>query len=77
MQMPKIDGVGAIAHFRSQFPSVPVVVMTGHPNVQDATKLMKQGVMDYLIKPIEREKLLTVAEEAVKKHILFKDHFSA
>ena len=77
MQMPKIDGVGAIAHFRAQFPSVPVVVMTGHPNVQDATKLMKQGVMDYLIKPIEKEKLLTVAEEAVKKHILFKDQFRA
>jgi len=77
MQMPKIDGVGAIAHFRTQFPSVPVVVMTGHPDVRDATKLMKQGVMDYLVKPIEKEKLLAVAEDAVKKHILFKDQFNA
>jgi two-component system, chemotaxis family, chemotaxis protein CheY len=75
MQMPNIDGVGAIAHFLSQFPSVPVVVMTGHPDVQAATKLMKQGVMDYLVKPIEKDKLLAVAEEAVNKHILFKNHF--
>jgi two-component system chemotaxis response regulator CheY len=76
MRMPKIDGVGAIAHFRAQFPSVPVVVMTGHPDVQAATKLMKQGVADYLVKPIEKETLLAVVEETVKKHVLFKNQFS-
>jgi FixJ family two-component response regulator len=36
---------------------------------------MKQGVMDYLVKPIEKDKLLAVAEEAVNKHVLFKNHF--
>ena len=72
MQMPNIDGVGAITHFRDQFPSVPVVVMTGHPDVQSATKLMKQGVMDYLVKPIEKDKLLTVVEDTVKKRIQSK-----
>ncbi len=77
MQMPKIDGVGAIAHFRAQFPSVPVVVMTGHPDVQAAAKLMKQGVKDYLVKPIEKEKLLAVVEETVKQHVLFKGQFNA
>ncbi|HXX75667.1 MAG TPA: response regulator [Nitrospiraceae bacterium] len=77
MQMPKIDGVGAIAHFRAQFPSVPVVVMTGHPDIQAATKLMKQGIKDYLVKPIEKEKLLAVVEDAVKQHVLFKDNFHA
>lgn len=77
MQMPKIDGVGAIAHFRAQFPSVPVVVMTGHPDIQAATKLMKQGIKDYLVKPIEKEKLLAVVEDAVKQHVLFKDSFHA
>ena len=77
MQMPKIGGLGAIAHFRSEFPSVPVVVMTGHPNVQDATALMKKGVVDYVVKPLEKDKLLAVVEEAVKKRVLFKGHFTA
>lgn len=72
MQMPKIDGVGAITHFQAQFPSVPVVVMTGHPDVQAATKLMKQGVKDYLVKPIEKDKLLAVVGEAVKERVLSK-----
>jgi two-component system chemotaxis response regulator CheY len=75
MQMPKIDGAGAIAHFLEQFPSVPIVVMTGHPDIQTATKLMKQGVKDYLVKPIEKEKLLAVVEDAVKQHVLFKHNF--
>jgi two-component system, chemotaxis family, chemotaxis protein CheY len=77
MQMPKIDGVGAIAHFRAQFPSVPVVVMTGHPDIQAATSLMKQGIADYLVKPLEKEKLLSVVQETIKKHVLFKGHFAA
>jgi len=77
MQMPKIDGVGAISYFLQQFPSVPVVVMTGHPDVNAATKLMKQGVKDYLVKPIEKEKLIAVVEETVKQHVLFKDKFHA
>jgi two-component system chemotaxis response regulator CheY len=75
MQMPNIDGAAAIAHFLSEFPSVPVVVMTGHPDIHTATKLMKQGVMDYLVKPVEKDKLLAVAEEAVNKHVLFNNHF--
>ena len=73
MQMPKIDGVGAIAHFRSQFPSVPVVVMTGPPDIKGATALMKQGVKDYLVKPIEKDKLLAVVQEVVKQHVLYKN----
>jgi len=77
MQMPKVDGLGAIKHFQEQFPSVPVVVMTGHPDIQTATKLMKQGVKDYLVKPIEKEKLLAVVEDAVKQHVLFNNNFHA
>jgi two-component system, chemotaxis family, chemotaxis protein CheY len=77
MQMPKIDGHGAIAYFRSQFPSVPVVVMTGHPDIQAATALMKQGVADYLAKPLEKDKLLSVVQETMKKHVMFKGHFAA
>ncbi len=74
MQMPNIDGIGAISFFLQQFPSVPVVVMTGHPDINTATKLMKQGVKDYLVKPIEKEKLLAVVQDAVK-HNGRKDRF--
>lgn len=43
LRMPKISGTEAIAYFRKQYPSVPVVVLTGNPNVELAVSLMKQG----------------------------------
>lgn len=75
IRMPKVNGVEAIAYFRSQFPSVPVIVLTGHPDPALATALLKQGVVEYLTKPIEPEKLVAAVTKAVKDHVLFKDQF--
>ena len=75
IHMPKVNGMEAIAYLRSQFPSVPVVVITGQPDIQKATSLFKQGVIDYLVKPIEAAKLVETAKKAVKEHELFKDQF--
>ncbi|HKT35090.1 MAG TPA: response regulator [Nitrospira sp.] len=68
MQMPKLGGLGVIDYFRTQFPSVPIVVMTGYADVRDAAQLMKQGIVDYLVKPVEKSKLVNVVNEAVNKH---------
>ncbi len=69
--MPKVNGMEAIAFFRSQFPGVPILVVTGHPNIDNMTELYKQGVVDYLVKPIAPEKLLAAVEKAVSKRKLF------
>ncbi len=69
--MPKVGGMEAIAYFRSQFPGVPILVLTGHANIENITELYKQGVVDYLVKPITPEKLLAAVEKAVPKHKLF------
>ncbi len=69
--MPKVGGMEAIAFFRSQFQGVPILVLTGHANIENMTELYKQGVVDYLIKPIAPEKLLAAVEKAVAKHKLF------
>ena len=74
--MPKVNGMEAIAFFRSQFPGVPILVLTGHPNIDNASDLYKQGVVDYLVKPIVPEKLLAAVEKAVKSRDLFKDQFT-
>lgn len=77
MNMPKMNGMEAIAYFRSQFPSVPVIVLTGEPELQNAEKLkMEQGVMDYLVKPVQAEQVIAAVQmaalhKAVKGHIFF------
>ena len=56
--MPKVNGTEAIAYFRSQFPFVPIVVLTGQPDLAGATSLLKHGVADDLVKPVEPANLI-------------------
>ena len=75
LYMPQVNGMEAIAYFRSQFPSVPVIVLTGKPDIPNTTVLFKQGVVEYLVKPIEVDKLTAAVHKAVQEHVLFKDQF--
>ena len=77
LRMPKINGTEAIAYFRKQYPSVPVVVLTGNPNVELAVSLMKQGVQEYLVKPVSKDKLLSVLKNSVDKPVILKAQFAA
>ena len=76
IHMPKMNGKDAIAWFRSQFPSVPIVVMTGHPDVAGATSLMKQGAVDYLVKPVEPTHLTAVINKVAKDRV-YKERYGA
>jgi two-component system, chemotaxis family, chemotaxis protein CheY len=76
IRMPNINGKEAIVYFRSQFPGVPIVVMTGYPDVELAVSLMRQGVRDYLIKPVTKEELLSVIRKSVDQHVVLKDQFA-
>jgi len=57
IRMPKINGIEAIAYFRSNYPRVPLVVLTGFPDTDMAASLFRQGIVDYLVKPVESEQL--------------------
>lgn len=76
IRMPKINGDEAIMYFRSQYPTIPVVVITGYPDVELAVSLMRQGVRDYLVKPVSKEELLSVIRTSVDQHVLMKDQFA-
>jgi two-component system, chemotaxis family, chemotaxis protein CheY len=76
IRMPKINGTEAVQYFRAQFPSVPVVVLSGYPDVELAVSLLKQGVVDYLVKPVTKDKLLEVIKKAAARHVVMKDQFS-
>jgi two-component system chemotaxis response regulator CheY len=75
--MPKVNGIEAIAYFRTQYPTVPIVVMTGYPDVDLAVSLMRQGVLDYLVKPVSKDELLTVISKSVDNHVILDGQFTA
>jgi DNA-binding NtrC family response regulator len=72
IRMPRVNGIEAIAFFRHEFPSVPVVVITGFPETEMAVSLMKQGVVDYVPKPVEGQKLVAVISKAMEQRIALK-----
>lgn len=72
IRMPKVNGIEAIAFFRKEFPSIPVVVITGFPETEMAVSLLKQGVSDYVPKPVESQKLLAVVAKAMEQRIALK-----
>jgi two-component system chemotaxis response regulator CheY len=71
IRMPHINGTEAIKYFRAQYPSVPIIVLTAYPDFQLATSMLKEGVTDYLVKPVDREKMLMAVKNAMEKRELF------
>jgi two-component system chemotaxis response regulator CheY len=65
IRMPKINGVEAINYFQKEWPSVPLIVLTGFPDLDMATTMIKSGISDYLVKPVEGEKLKGAVAKAM------------
>lgn len=65
IRMPKVNGLECIAFFREQAPGIPTVVITAFPDAEMAAELMSKGLKDYLVKPVERERLLAVVGKMV------------
>jgi two-component system chemotaxis response regulator CheY len=65
IRMPRIDGVEAITYFRAQYPSLPVIVLTGYHDEQLALSLLKQGVVEHIEKPAERDRILSSVARAI------------
>ena len=72
IRMPKINGVEAINYFQQQYPRVPLIVLTGFPDMEMATGFLKQGIVDYLVKPVEKEKLTNAVAKAMEKRDLHR-----
>ncbi len=65
IRMPKVNGVECIDFLKREAPGVPVVVVTGYPDSDLAANLLKKGVKHYLVKPVEKEKLLAIVDDIV------------
>ena len=65
IRMPKVNGIECIQYIRQEAPGIPIVVVTGFPDTQMAVNLMNEGVKEYLVKPVEKEKLEATVEKLV------------
>ncbi|WP_367597873.1 sigma-54-dependent transcriptional regulator [Pseudomonas fulva] len=62
VNMPGMDGHQLLAQLRRQQPQLPVLLMTAHAAVERAVEAIRQGAVDYLVKPFEPKALLNLVQ---------------
>jgi len=72
--LPDGSGIDLLRCVRDRGSEVPVIAITGEPNVETAVEAVRLGAYDYVCKPIRRETLLSVVERAVEKRQLIYDN---
>ncbi len=72
IKMPKIDGIEFLSK-ATEFADVPIIMISGHGNIETAVETLKLGAYDYLAKPIDLNRLLVTVRNAMDKTSLVKE----
>jgi DNA-binding NtrC family response regulator len=67
LSMPTVNEIIVIPYLRSQFPSCPVIVLSGSKMLDRSAKLFKDAGIEFLAKPVNQEQLLGAVNKAVNK----------
>ncbi|MGP1514889.1 MAG: sigma-54-dependent transcriptional regulator [Bacteroidales bacterium] len=67
IKMPKMDGMEFLDKY-SQYSSSPVVMISGHGTIETAVECLKKGAVDYLEKPFDLNKALSVTKSNINKN---------
>ena len=72
--LPGMDGIEVLKEFKKRYPEVPVIMISGHGNVETAVKATKLGAYDFLEKPLSLEKVLLTVEHALEQKRLAEEN---
>ena len=66
LQGSKLDGLQLLDNVREQNPELPVVMISGHGNIETAVSAIKRGAYDFIEKPFKADRLVLVANRALE-----------
>ena len=67
IRMPGIDGLELLRYLNDQRPSLPVIVMTAHPDLKDALSAYRPVAFEYLAKPFDLDEAVGLVRRALEK----------
>ncbi len=70
IKMPKIDGIEVLEKIMSSAIDTPVVMISGHGNIETAVEAVKKGAFDFISKPLDLNRLLVTIRNAMDKSTL-------
>jgi two-component system, NtrC family, nitrogen regulation response regulator NtrX len=70
IKMPKMDGLEVLDFLQEINPEVPVIMISGHGNIDTAVEAVKKGAFDYISKPPDLNRLLITMRNAQERHSL-------
>jgi two-component system nitrogen regulation response regulator NtrX len=68
--LPGIDGIQTLREMKDLKPDLPVIMISGHGNIELAVKATRMGAYDFLEKPLSLERVLLAAKRAIEKRTL-------
>src|SRR5437899_10090147 len=66
LQGSRLDGLQLLDAMKAQHPELPVVMISGHGNIETAVAAIKQGAYDFIEKPFKADRLVLVAQRALE-----------
>jgi two-component system nitrogen regulation response regulator NtrX len=73
LQGSRLDGLQLLEAVKQQHPDLPVVMISGHGNIETAVAAIKQGAYDFIEKPFKADRLVLVAERALENQRLKRE----
>lgn len=73
IKMPKMDGMEALERIQLLSPDTPVVMISGHANIDTAVEAVKKGAFDFISKPPDLNRLLITIRNAMDKSSLISE----
>jgi two-component system nitrogen regulation response regulator NtrX len=66
LQGSRLDGLEVLSIIKRTYPELPVVIISGHGNIETAVTAIKRGAYDYIEKPFKIDRLLHVTQRAME-----------
>jgi two-component system nitrogen regulation response regulator NtrX len=66
LQGSRLDGLALLDEIKKQHPELPVVMISGHGNIETAVSAIRRGAYDFIEKPFKADRLILVAERALE-----------
>ena len=73
IKMPHMDGVEVLEKMMAVNPEIPVIMISGHGDINTAVDCLKKGAFDYLPKPPDLNRLLSTVRHALEKKTLVQE----